>query len=188
MANLSDSQLADVVRQAGFPASAQATAIAIALAESGGRTDAVNRKNSNGSVDYGLFQINSIHKDLLARGSWTDPVSNARMAFSVSSGGTNWKPWTVYKTGAYRMFLARATLASGSSSSGVAPIDTVPVNAATDTLQAVFDPHSYLRIGMFIFGGLLVFISLERSTGAVSKTMALNRKAVSKLMQVAVVL
>lgn len=186
MANLSDSQLANVVRQAGFPDSAQATAIAIALAESGGRTDAVNRKNSNGSIDYGLFQINSIHKDLLARGSWSDPVSNARMAFSVSSGGTNWKPWVVYKTGAYRMFLARATLASGSA--GVTPIDTAPVNAATDTLQAVFDPHSYLRIGMFIFGGLLVFISVERSTGAVSKTMALNRKAVSKLMQVAVVL
>ncbi|WP_249215608.1 lytic transglycosylase domain-containing protein [Burkholderia contaminans] len=33
---------------------------AIAIVESGGKTDATNR-NSNGSVDYGMMQINSIH-------------------------------------------------------------------------------------------------------------------------------
>lgn len=35
--------------------------IAIAKAESNLRTDALNTKNSNGSTDSGLFQINSIH-------------------------------------------------------------------------------------------------------------------------------
>lgn len=39
---------------------------AIAIVESGGRTDATNT-NSNGSVDYGMMQINSIHLPELAR-------------------------------------------------------------------------------------------------------------------------
>ena len=39
---------------------------AIAIVESGGKTDATNR-NSNGSVDYGMMQINSIHLPSLAR-------------------------------------------------------------------------------------------------------------------------
>lgn len=39
---------------------------AIAIVESGGRADATNR-NRNGSVDYGMMQINSIHLPELAR-------------------------------------------------------------------------------------------------------------------------
>lgn len=39
---------------------------AIAIVESGGRPDAINR-NRNGSVDYGMMQINSIHLPELAR-------------------------------------------------------------------------------------------------------------------------
>ncbi len=39
---------------------------AIAIVESGGRPDATNR-NRNGSVDYGMMQINSIHLPELAR-------------------------------------------------------------------------------------------------------------------------
>ncbi len=37
------------------------TLVKIALAESGGEPLAVNTSNSNGTVDYGLFQINSMH-------------------------------------------------------------------------------------------------------------------------------
>lgn len=39
---------------------------AIAIVESGGRPDATN-SNRNGSVDYGMMQINSIHLPELAR-------------------------------------------------------------------------------------------------------------------------
>jgi lysozyme-related protein Hpa2 len=39
---------------------------AIAIVESGGRPDATNT-NGNGSVDYGMMQINSIHLPELAR-------------------------------------------------------------------------------------------------------------------------
>ena len=46
-------QIAGYAIAAGFPPDQIATAVAVALAESGGETTATN-KNSNGSIDYGL--------------------------------------------------------------------------------------------------------------------------------------
>lgn len=81
------------------------TAIAVALAESGGNTDAVN-KNKNGSTDYGLFQINSVHADLLAKGDWRNAADNVEMARVVwADAGHSFSPWTTYTTGTYKQFL-----------------------------------------------------------------------------------
>lgn len=66
-------------------------AAAIAMAESGGVVDAINANNSNGSIDRGLWQINSIH----GKQSTTDPVNNAKAAVAISKGGTDWRPWCV---------------------------------------------------------------------------------------------
>lgn len=71
-------------------------AAAIAMAESGGNSDAVG-SNSNGSVDRGLWQINSSNGAL----STTDINGNAKAAVQMSNNGTNWKPWcTAYSDGA----------------------------------------------------------------------------------------
>jgi len=67
---------------AGFPADQLETAVAVAGAESGWNPTATH-VNSNGSVDYGLFQIDSVHADLLATGNWQLPADNAGMALSV---------------------------------------------------------------------------------------------------------
>lgn len=97
--------IANVLRAAGFPESALPTMMAIAMAESGGRPDAINDKNANGSIDRGLFQINSIHQG----NSWFpqnpfDPLQSAKAAFAIyQSQGLN--AWTVYKTGDYKKFL-----------------------------------------------------------------------------------
>jgi hypothetical protein len=78
-------------------------AAAIAMAESHGEEGATHT-NSDGSTDRGLWQINSVHKQY-------DPAKllqadyNADAAFEVSNGGTNWAPWTTYKSGAYRQYL-----------------------------------------------------------------------------------
>lgn len=168
MAALSDSQLASVVKQAGFPASSWPTAIAIILAESGGNPNATH-KNLNGSTDYGLFQINSVHGSLLQQGSWSDPVANARMGLAVSSNGSNWKPWTTFNTGAYRLFLPRASNASGSPVTPISPDIQQVSSPVASTFGAIFDPHSYYRIGMFLFGTLLVLMSVESATGIVGK-------------------
>lgn len=102
---LSRAEIANAMRKAGWPESAIPVGVAVALAESGGNPSAVNHSNRNGSKDYGLFQINSVHKELLAKHNWSDPVDNARMALSVYKGaGNKWTPWSVYKSGSYLKF------------------------------------------------------------------------------------
>jgi len=67
---------------ADFPADQLETAVAVAGAESGWNPTATH-VNSNGSVDYGLFQIDSVYADLLATATWQLPADNAGMALSV---------------------------------------------------------------------------------------------------------
>ena len=92
MALYSVSQRVMVARAAGFQGDALVTAVAVSLAEnSPGDTGKVN---SIGCV--GLWQINSrVHKQ------WTvaqlkDAATNARAAYQLSNGGTNWQPWEAY--------------------------------------------------------------------------------------------
>lgn len=93
-------QLEDLWVKAGGNPAFKAIAAAIAMAESGGVVNATNH-DSNGTTDRGLWQINSVH----GAQSTYDPTANARAAVSISSNGTNWKPWATYNSGAYRKFL-----------------------------------------------------------------------------------
>jgi hypothetical protein len=108
---LSDLQIALVANQAGFTGANLGIAVAVALAESGGNTDAVNTANSDGSTDRGLFQINSVHSDLLSSGQWNNPNDNARMAYSVWHG-QGWQGWSTYNNGKYLLFLSRGKAAA----------------------------------------------------------------------------
>ncbi len=93
---------------AGGSANVANLAAAVALAESGGNPAASN-KNSNGTIDRGLWQINSVHGKL----STFDKQANARAAVKISSGGKNWRPWVAYTTGAYKKFLGGSGVAAG---------------------------------------------------------------------------
>lgn len=110
-------QVAEVAQQAGFAyGKGLDIAVAIAKAESGYDADATNL-NTNGTTDYGLWQINSVHlepggdlagwtsKDLL------DPAKNAQAAWIVSSHGTNFGPWVTYRTGAFKTWMVLAQTA-----------------------------------------------------------------------------
>lgn len=98
--------------QAGGSASAQNIAAAIAMAESGGNPS-ITHRNSDGSIDRGLWQINSRHGAL----STINPLGNARAAVSISSNGRNWHPWTTYDSGAYKRFLSSVTSTPSKGSS-----------------------------------------------------------------------
>jgi hypothetical protein len=81
---------------------------AIALAESGGQVDAKGGPNTDGSYDYGLWQINSSHRSYDPAQLLSDPLYNARAAVAVyRSQGLS--AWTTYNTGAYRSFLTGAS-------------------------------------------------------------------------------
>ena len=131
-------QLEGVWTQAGGSPAAAPIAAAIAMAESGGNSTATNN-DSNGSVDRGLWQINSVHGNQ----STYDVMGNARAAVAISNNGTNWSPWTTYTNGAYRQFVQ----------TNVAADTSAPVNAtnaaANATLAAsypggAFDPLNYV--------------------------------------------
>lgn len=111
--NYNYAQLEGVWIQAGGSAQTAAMAAAIAMAESGGNS-AAQDLDSNGTVDRGLWQINSVNGSQ----STFDVMGNARAAVAISNNGTNWNPWTTFTSGKYRQFLQ----------SGVAPDMTAPLN------------------------------------------------------------
>lgn len=85
---LTHDQIATLWVQFGGPKSHADMAAAIAQAESGGRPGASNT-NGNGSVDRGLFQINSIH----GPASSYAIDKNIKAAILISAAGNNWRPW-----------------------------------------------------------------------------------------------
>jgi hypothetical protein len=190
---LTDSQLASWVRGAGWQTlDEMVTAIAIAYAESSGRIDAKNT-NLDGSVDYGVWQINSVHADLFAKYPewWT--VSNAVMAYELyKSKGNKFTDWVTYNTGAYKMFTSHARAAASDVSApantdlgdaGVAGSDQtttttiIPgVDAIASSLAAfstataavaswVSDVRNWERVGMVLIGGALVVGALVMVAG-----------------------
>lgn len=96
----SDAALADLMRKAGFPESEIGIGLAVAFGESGFREDA-NHSNPDGSIDLGIFQINSkAHASRLAGKDWTDPWTNVQLAKEVwDERGGSWAPWVVYQNG-----------------------------------------------------------------------------------------
>lgn len=99
---LSPEALRDLLAAAGFEGKSLKTAWAIAMRESTGKPWAHNQNSSTGDNSYGLFQINMIGKlgparlDKYNLGSYEelfDPTVNARVAFEMSKGGTDFGPW-----------------------------------------------------------------------------------------------
>jgi hypothetical protein len=92
-------------------------AVAVALAESGGDTDALSRSSTGDNVgqrDHGLFQISGRwNGDKLQLHRWRDPFDNTRMARQVydgfvKAGKPGWSAWTVWNTNRHLDFLADA--------------------------------------------------------------------------------
>lgn len=111
---LTDAQIATWAKSSGFTGDDVAIAVAVALAESGGRYAAVSPPNFNGTRDYGLWQINSVHAQLFAQyPTWWD-ASNGKMAKDVHAR-QGWRAWTTYNTGAYLLFLPRGKAAAGAA-------------------------------------------------------------------------
>ncbi|MBW4717285.1 FG-GAP-like repeat-containing protein [Saccharothrix obliqua] len=102
---------ATVGENAGFTRTGTlVTAVAIALAESGCNPSATGH-NTNGTIDRGLWQINSIHTQF-SNACTYDPQCNANAAYAIYLGrNSTFQPWVTYKTGKYRQYLDRAQAA-----------------------------------------------------------------------------
>jgi hypothetical protein len=121
-------QLVGLAKGAGFSESEAVIMAAIAQAESGGNSNARNFKPPDKS--YGLWQVNMIGNlgparmqefGLSSESQLFDPVTNAKAAYAIrKSQGLG--AWTVYKTGAYKNFLAQAQAAKGAPSLRTSPV------------------------------------------------------------------
>lgn len=134
---LSPHEIADLVIKAGFSKttiiagttdSEAVVAVAIALAESGGDTEAISRTtaaltsdpNSIGNRDHGLFQLSGrwqYPKIQAVKGNWRDPIVNTSIAYEIFKGaGRGFKPWSTFTKNAkgiapFEQFLPDARLA-----------------------------------------------------------------------------
>ncbi len=106
------SQILSVAANAGFNGSDLITAVAIALAESGGNPKAHGDTSlGSGTGSFGLWQIYSdAHPEFGPDFTQLyDPQTNANAAFSIyQAAGYHFTPWTTFKTGAYLTYIPTA--------------------------------------------------------------------------------
>jgi hypothetical protein len=103
MKKLTQVQVYDLLRLTGFKGHSLKIAWAVAMKETHGNPLAHNYNPRTGDNSYGMFQINlyGALKDrvsqykLASASALYDPVTNAKIAFQMTSGGRNWGSWGV---------------------------------------------------------------------------------------------
>lgn len=145
--SMSAADVAKVYAQAGFTGDALVTMVAIAKGESGwnpGAQGDTSITTSTWGPSIGLSQIRSLN-DQAGTGGWrdptrlADPLFNAKAAFAISNGGTNFSPWTVYSKGIYQQFVEEAkaavsALGTGAYTASAAPAASVMPDSQSEML------------------------------------------------------
>jgi Lysozyme like domain len=189
MANLSPVEVAAYALRAGFRGQNAATAVAVSQAENVSGSTTAQNHNSNGSVDVGLWQINSSNANPSAM---TDPLANAQEAFRLSSSGRGWNNWTNFRNKKYLLFLPIAEAAVLAAQArhpdlGVEVAGTTPIDKSTllpgqspnpqqpsivDEFRAVIDafnrigswvsnPQNWTRVLLVGVGGALTIVAIS---------------------------
>lgn len=173
MPRLNPEQVAKLALDAGLTPEAAKIAVAVAKGESGYRTDAVgdvSLQDATWGPSIGLWQIRSVKAEEgkgTARDAsrLTDPAFNARSMAQISNRGRNWQPWTVYRTGAYKVHLAEAGEAVRKALSGdVPPVPSsepseIEARAASG-IGALLDPRTWRNVAYVVGGGVAVIVGL----------------------------
>jgi len=137
---------------------------AVAMAESSGVVSAVHT-NANNSVDYGLWQINSIHgynPSLLT----SDPTYNAKAAVAVfNSSGPG--AWTTYKDGAYKTYMP-----GGKNAPNIA--DPVP-DAKFGRIDQGVDYVSASNVRALVAGKITGIVPFATGEGVASETAIMEK-------------
>lgn len=116
--------LMSLIQEAGFKGAAANTMYGIVMAESGGNTNALNNNAATGDDSYGLAQINMIGSmgperlkqfGLSSPDQLFDPLTNLKVAYQLSGGGTNFTAWSTYNSGAYMNQAPGATVQTEST-------------------------------------------------------------------------
>jgi len=174
-----------IAETVGFVGHDRVIAAAVAMAESGGGNAHATHTNSNGTTDFGLWQINSVHADLFNQYDWAVPGDNGRMAHAVWQGaGGKWTPWATYPNAAnLQMNKVIADIKSNgvknpdtdSAQPYIANISDYVAQAVGDTLNQnvpgyqqladitkflskLSNPKSWASVGFILLGGILLLV------------------------------
>jgi hypothetical protein len=145
-------QLEGLWIQAGGPSAAAPVAAAIALAESGGCTSAMNFTDNGGTqTSVGLWQVSTGTHQYPA--SWTSAGGNAAEAVAKYNAAGGFSPWGTYDSGAYRGFLNGSTtpdLNVPGGGGGTGPATLTGYTAATNP-DCLWQFPGILGVGSFCF-------------------------------------
>ena len=151
-------ELMRTIAQKGFKDKALRTAYAIAIAESGGRPNAigdVHLQDSKWGPSVGLFQIRSLkhwrnyndpYRDATRL---TNPQFNSEAAYIKSKSGKNFKPWTTYNSGAFVKHLAEADSMAAAAGVG-GPADGVNLPHGLTSSVGTSGPVVQLEMKVYI--------------------------------------
>ena len=159
-------------------------AVAIAIGESAGNTNAigdVSLQNATWGPSVGLWQIRSLKAEkgkgtTRDQNRLTDPAFNARAMYSVSGGGKNWQPWTVYNQGIYLIHMPLATAGVTSFLTGKGAVDPIVgaaegakeindraadmASAIPEALDATYgwvsNRKNWIRVAQVVGGGIVI--------------------------------
>lgn len=165
MTTLNASQIRQYAYNAGFRGADLDTAVAVALAESGGNTQAYNPELASsyskpGGGSRGLWQIfGSVHPNYNSSIAF-DPATNAKGAFEIyQAAGNKFTPWSAYNKGTYTKFLGSVGSSNNESGSsgGIASNVQNAISNTASSVQNAFDIQGALQsivdyIGQGILG------------------------------------
>lgn len=129
-------QIAALAKSAGWAGEDVVTAVAVALAESGGNPRAL--ADDSDDLSYGLWQINMLGAmgperrrafGLTSNEQLYDPATNARAAHAIWRSQGWQRGWGAYSSGAYRKHLPVARAAAGSPAPTPGPSPTPPASS-----------------------------------------------------------
>jgi hypothetical protein len=134
-------ELRQLAQQAGFQGPKADEMAAISLAESGGNPFAHNPKYPDDS--YGLTQINALAHGPVAKQALGNPQKAMELAYRISDGGENFRPWSVYTSGAYKQHLP-----GGSAQADPMTPVMQEIGGGLQRVQQITSPSVYGKMGL----------------------------------------
>lgn len=157
-----------------------ATAIGVAMAESGGDTQAKNTSgNSPASTDRGLFQINDYWHKEVSDACAFNAECNTKSAVRISGNGRSWSQWATFEPGIGDKYKEEARRAIAQADNAVFSPKTeggdggglginfpdIPVGSAIGDIvkfiARLFEPEFWLRVGKALLGFIFLLFGVQ---------------------------
>jgi tape measure domain-containing protein len=183
---LNAGQLKALALAAGFNDRDASIMAAIAMAESGGRSNAHNNNAATGDNSYGLWQVNMLGRmgperrrsfGIGSNEALFDPAVNASAARKVFES-QGFGAWSVFKSGAYRQFLPQAMRAGAAPMAPALPPATAPAMAGVTQAGANLSAaQGALASQQQRLNELQTITALEQKYGAITDALSSQQEA-----------